>query len=124
MSRLSSDQQPTNCIWIPLWLLSPLHWSELCRLPCWLVSLQDFSSYRVVADLGGGYGRLLMDIMGAYSGQPPPLICTHILSWSTVCCPGRLLVLLCSAAAKDSTLFACSQQRNVQTETGALSERV
>lgn len=86
LASAATSSQPIasgiNCI--PLWLLSPpLHWSvKLCHLPRWLVSLQDFSSYRVVADLGGGYGRLLMDIMDAYSGQPPPL------SYAYTSCPG------------------------------------
>ncbi|WIA16181.1 hypothetical protein OEZ85_012895 [Tetradesmus obliquus] len=33
-----------------------------------IVNLHDFSGYRVVADIGGGYGRLLMDIMDAHPG--------------------------------------------------------
>jgi hypothetical protein len=32
------------------------------------VLLQDFSAFRVVADIGGGYGRLLEDIMDTYPG--------------------------------------------------------
>jgi hypothetical protein len=32
------------------------------------VLLQDFSGFRVVADIGGGYGRLLQDIIDTYPG--------------------------------------------------------
>lgn len=38
--------------------------------PCPVVLLQDFGGFRVVADIGGGYGRLLEDIMDTYPGVP------------------------------------------------------
>jgi SAM-dependent MidA family methyltransferase len=31
--------------------------------------LQDFSGYRKVVDLGGGYGHLLMDILDMYPSE-------------------------------------------------------
>jgi hypothetical protein len=53
--------------------------------------LQDFSGFRVVADIGGGYGRLLEDIMDTDPGAPsniPLRIGTKSLGTLDLC-PGR-----------------------------------
>lgn len=63
---------------------------------CLSACAQDFSSYRVVADIGGGYGRLLMDIMDTYPGW------CFVYVWFVIACiaslstPPPSLKVLCS----------------------------
>lgn len=58
-----------TAVWLARSVCSCYQSSTQQVLLCMFVSVQDFSEYGKVADLGGGYGQLLMDILDMYPSK-------------------------------------------------------